>query len=34
LDIGVILTQDSCTFCAEFTKGLEIILGAHDGTPR
>jgi hypothetical protein len=30
----LILTQDTCTVCAECTIGLEIVLDAHDGTPR
>jgi hypothetical protein len=34
LEIVVILTQDRCTVCAEHTIGLEIILGAPDGTRR
>jgi hypothetical protein len=34
LEIVVILTQDSCTICAECTTGSEIILDAPDGTPR
>ena len=33
LEIVLILTQDKCTVCAERTIGLEIILGATDGTP-
>ena len=34
LEIVLILTQDRCTVCAERTIGSEIILDAHDGTPR
>jgi hypothetical protein len=34
LEIVLILMQDSCMVCAERTTGLEIILGAPDGTPR
>jgi hypothetical protein len=34
LEIVLILTQDSCTVCAECTTGSEIILDALDGTPR
>jgi hypothetical protein len=34
LEIVLILTQDRSTVCAEHTIGLEIILGAPDGTPR
>jgi hypothetical protein len=34
LEILVMLTQGRCTFCAECTTGLEIILDAPDGTPR
>jgi hypothetical protein len=33
LEIVLILMQDSCMVCAECTTGLEIILGAPDGTP-
>ena len=32
LEIVLVLVQDRCTVCAE--QGLEIILEAHDGTPR
>jgi hypothetical protein len=32
--VVLIVTQDRCTFCAEHTRGLEIILNAPDGTPR
>jgi hypothetical protein len=34
LKIELILTQDSCTDCAECTIGSEIILDAPNGTPR
>jgi hypothetical protein len=34
LDIVLILTQDSCTVCAERTIGLEFILDAPDASPR
>jgi hypothetical protein len=30
----LILTQESCSVCAEHTIGSEIILDAPDGTPR
>ena len=33
-DIELILTQDRCTVCVERTIGSDIILDAHDGTPR
>jgi hypothetical protein len=33
LEIVIILTQDSCTICANRTLGSEIILDARDGTP-
>jgi hypothetical protein len=33
-EIVLISTQDRCTVCAEHAIGSEIILGAHDGTPR
>jgi len=32
LEIVLISTHDRCTVCAERTIGLEIILGATDGT--
>jgi len=32
LEIVLVLVQDRCTVCAE--QGMEIILEAHDGTPR
>jgi hypothetical protein len=34
LEIVLILTQDRCTVCAEYTIGSEILLDAHDGTSR
>jgi hypothetical protein len=34
LEIVIILTQDSCTVCANRTIGSEIVLDAPDGTPR
>jgi hypothetical protein len=34
LEIVLILTQDRCTVCAERIIGSEIVLDAHDGTPR
>ena len=34
LEIGLNLTQDRCTVCAERTIGSEIVLDAPDGTPR
>jgi hypothetical protein len=34
LEIVLILKEDWCTVCAERGIGLEIILGARDGTPR
>ena len=34
LEIVPILTQDRSTVCVERTIGSEIILDAHDGTPR
>jgi hypothetical protein len=34
LDIELILTQDSCTVCAERNIGSEIVLDAPDGPPR
>jgi hypothetical protein len=33
LEIVLILTQDSCTVCAERTTGLKIISDTPDGTP-
>jgi hypothetical protein len=34
LEIVLVLVQDRCTVCTEHTIGIEIILDAHDGTPR
>jgi hypothetical protein len=34
LETVLVLVQDRCTVCAEYTIGLEIILDAPDGTPR
>jgi hypothetical protein len=34
LEIVLILTQDSCSVCAERTIGSQIVLYAPDGTPR
>jgi hypothetical protein len=34
LEIVLILTQDRCTVCAEYTTGSEIILDEPIGTPR
>ena len=34
LEIGLNLTQDRCTVCAERTIASEIVLDAPDGTPR
>jgi len=34
LEMGLVLVQDRCTFCAERTMGSEIVLDAPDGTPR
>jgi hypothetical protein len=34
LEIVLILTQDKYAVCAECIIGMEIILDAHDGTPR
>ena len=33
LEIVLISTHDRCMVCAEHRKGLEIILGATEGTP-
>jgi hypothetical protein len=32
--ILLILTQDRCTVCAERAIASEVVLDAHDGTPR
>jgi hypothetical protein len=34
LEKVLVLMQDRCTVCAEFTTGTKIILNASDGTPR
>jgi hypothetical protein len=34
LEIVLILTQDSCSVCAERSIGSEIVLDAPDGSPR
>ena len=34
LEMVLVLVQDGCTICAKRTIVLEIILDAHDGTPR
>ena len=34
LETVLILTHDRCTVCVERTIGKEIVLDAHDGTPR
>jgi hypothetical protein len=34
LEIVLISAQERCRACAECTTGMEIILGAPDGTPR
>jgi hypothetical protein len=34
LEIVLILTQDTCTVCAERTMGSKIVLGTPDGTAR
>jgi hypothetical protein len=31
---SVVLVQDRCTVCAKQAIGTEIVLAAHDGTPR
>jgi hypothetical protein len=33
LEIVLVSAQERCTVCAERTIGMEIILGATDGTP-
>ena len=32
LEIVLILVQDRCTGCGEYTMGMEIVLGVPDGT--
>jgi hypothetical protein len=34
LDTLLVLVQDRCIVCAKHTIGSEIIMDAHDGTPR
>jgi hypothetical protein len=34
LEIVLILTQDRCMVCVEYSIGLEVILDAPGGTPR
>jgi hypothetical protein len=34
LEIGLILTQDGCSVCADRSIGSKIVLDAPDGTPR
>jgi hypothetical protein len=34
LEIVLVLVQDRCTVCTEYTSGMEIILGTPDGIPR
>jgi hypothetical protein len=34
LEIVLMSAQDRCTVCTECTRGMEIILGTPDGTPR
>jgi hypothetical protein len=34
LEMVLVLVQDKCTVCAEYTIGSGIILDAHDGTAR
>jgi hypothetical protein len=34
LEIVLLLMHDWCTVCVECTVGSEIVLEAHDGTPR
>jgi hypothetical protein len=34
LETMLVSVQDRCTVCTERTIGIEIILDAHDGTPR
>jgi hypothetical protein len=34
LEIVLILTQDRCTVCTKCTIGMEIVLGAPNGSPR
>ena len=34
VDMVLVSVQDRCTVCAKHTIGLEIVLGAPDGTPK
>jgi hypothetical protein len=34
LETMLVSVQDRCTVCTERTIGIEIILDAHDGSPR
>jgi hypothetical protein len=34
LETALVSVQDRCTVCTEHTMGTEIVLDAHDGTPR
>jgi hypothetical protein len=34
LETMLVLVQDRCTVCSEYTIGKEVILDALDGTPR
>ena len=34
LEMVLVLTEDRCTVCAKRSIGSDIILDAHDGTPR
>jgi Fe-S cluster biogenesis protein NfuA len=34
LQTVLISVQGKCTICAEYTTGMEILLGAPDGSPR
>ena len=34
LEMELVLMKDRCTICAKRTIGLDIVLDAHDGTPR
>ena len=34
LEMVLVLMQDRCTVCAKRTIGSDIVLDAHDGTPR
>jgi hypothetical protein len=34
LETVLVSEQDRCTVCTEQTIGIEVVLDAHDGTPR